>query len=162
MSPIAHKKKKERLALALRIERANHEVLSCSHYRTLSRHCLIDRLESLRYSECVRAKRPCDSPSPLVPPVPRRVVYRFFYSPKRPSSTRVFSLPSTPWFPAFELDTFLSDLVGISESFINDSPESGLYRIPLEAAFDFLAPLSLLLWEFLDITSGTAAGDPRS
>ena len=108
MSPVAYKKRKERLALALRIESLNREALPCSYCRSHSRRCLMNRSESLRYSECVRSKRPCDSLGYKPPPKPRKVVCRFFHSPKRLVPERLVSVVPTSWFPAFELDAFLS------------------------------------------------------
>jgi hypothetical protein len=143
MSPVAHKKKKERLALALRIERVNCEAVPCSYCRSQSRRCLISRPDSSRCSECIRSKRSCDSPGPRAPPEPRRVVCRFFHGPKRPPAERAASVPPSPWFPAFELDAFLDsvDFAGVATA--DD---------PLLASF----------WEAFGSSEGTASGGSDS
>ncbi len=105
MPSATHKKVKERIALALRIENLNKEAEPCSRCRRNSRRCLVDLKESPRCSECVRSKRACNSSGPKVPcPFVKRVC-RFFIGPMRRKvpSNPVVESPLT-WFPAFELD----------------------------------------------------------
>ena len=112
MSPIAHKKLKERIALAVRIEAADRPARSCSRCQGHSRACFLDLSLSSRCSECVRSKKACDASGYAVP---LKQVCRFFRGPRGPP-LRVPSDPPIPWFPAFELDAFL-------ESFVWDVPE---------------------------------------
>jgi hypothetical protein len=109
MSPVAYKKRKEQLALALRIEKKNREAQTCSYYRTYFRCCFMDQAESRRCSEYIRSKTSCDSLGYKTPVVPRKVVCRFFCSPTCPPPV-CLSPPPTSWFPAFELDTFLNSI----------------------------------------------------
>jgi hypothetical protein len=105
---IAHRKRKERIALAIRIERSNRDAQTCSHCRAQGRRCLLDKSESLRCSECVRATIPCDTTGYKRPVVPRKVVCRFFLGSRRPQPKPVPSpAPVSSWFPAFELDALL-------------------------------------------------------
>jgi hypothetical protein len=104
MPRVAYVKKKERLALALRIEKSNKEAEPCSYCLRLSRRCLLNRSESSRCSECVRSRISCDSNSPKVPAV-RKQVCRFFIGPmRRPRRETPAPLVSSPCLPAFSLD----------------------------------------------------------
>jgi hypothetical protein len=117
MPSLHHKKLKERIALAERIEAANQVALTCSYCRAHAYRCLLLPTESLRCSGCVRSKRRCDTrglaPVPPAEPVPKKLVCQFFFGPRQPFSFARPPTPpvvETPWFPAFELDTFLADL----------------------------------------------------
>ncbi len=98
----AHKKVKERIALAMRIEISNKEAEPCSRCRRNSRRCLLDLKESSRCSEYIRSKRLYDSRGLKKPPVILKRVCRFFISPMR----RKTSPPKldVPCLLAFELD----------------------------------------------------------
>ena len=60
ISSIAHVKKKERIALALRIKKSSRPTQPCSFCKKQARRCLLNKSESSRCSECVRSKRSCD------------------------------------------------------------------------------------------------------
>ena len=55
----------------------------------------------------MRSKNACDS-SGYAAPLSRKLVCRFFYGPRRPRLT-VPPIPPSPWFPAFDLDSYLTD-----------------------------------------------------
>jgi hypothetical protein len=108
MSPIAHRKRKECLALAFRIEKTNREAKTYSYYRIYFRCCFMDKAESWCYLEYIRLKSSCDSLGYKIPIVPRKVVYRFFCGLICcPIPTSPFSIP---WFLVFELDAFLNSM----------------------------------------------------
>jgi len=107
MPSVSHTKRKERLALATRIENSNRSAQTCSHCRKQSRKCLLDLAESARCSECVRSKRPCDTKGYQKVRPPPKVVCRFFLGPRQ---KRLPTPPADPptdpftsWLPAFEL-----------------------------------------------------------
>jgi hypothetical protein len=111
MPSVSHIKRKERIALALRIESSARPGKTCSFCVKRSRSCWLDLGLSSRCSECVRSKRHCDSegyPEPAVPII-RKPVCRFFFGPRRrrlptpPSSPR----PEPSWLPSFELEDLL-------------------------------------------------------
>ncbi len=81
MPRIAYIKKKERLALALRIKKSNKEAEPCSYCLRLSRRCLLDRSKS-RCSEYVCSRISCDSKGPKVPVVRKQICW-FFIGPMR-------------------------------------------------------------------------------
>ena len=106
MPSVAHIKRKERLALAMRIEAANRLAQTCSYCRKQSRKCLLELKESSRCSECVRSKRSCDTAGyPELRPPPK-MVCRFFCGPRRKRVSTPVALPSldplTTWLPAFD------------------------------------------------------------
>lgn len=99
MSSTDHKKVRERIALAVRIEKANRPAQTCSYCQQQCRKCFLDLDEGTRCSECVRAKRPCDSAGYVVvkPPaavVPGKLVCRFFCPRRR--SARLATPPPEP------------------------------------------------------------------
>jgi hypothetical protein len=112
MSPVIYKKRKERLALVLRIKKKNRKAQTYSYYRIYFYCYLIDQVESIRCLEYIRSKTSCDSLGYKTPVIPRKIVCRFFYSPTRPPPV-CLSLPPTPEFPAFELDIFLNSMGSI-------------------------------------------------
>jgi len=63
-APAAQQKKKQRIALALRIEGFAKLAQTCSFCRSLSRTCFVELSLSKRCSECVRAKHACDTAGP--------------------------------------------------------------------------------------------------
>jgi hypothetical protein len=69
----------------------------------------MDQIESRRYSKYIRSKTSCDSLGYKTPVVPRKVVCWYFCGPMRPPPI-CLSPPPTPWFLAFELDTFLNSI----------------------------------------------------
>ena len=119
MPSISHTKRKQRLALALRIEKSRRLATSCSYCRSQYRQCFINPSESKRCSECIRSKRPCDgSPTDLSVPVSPHPVCRFFVGgrtvrcphPPTPPSEPDALIDTSLWFPAFDpLDPFWSD-----------------------------------------------------
>ncbi len=82
MPRVAYIKKKERLALALRIKKSNLEAESCSYYLRLSRCCLLDRSELSRCSKYIYSRISCNSKG-LKVPVVRKQVCCFFIGPMR-------------------------------------------------------------------------------
>ncbi len=104
MPRVVYIKKKERLALALRIKKSNKEAKPCSYCLCLSRWCLLDYSKSSRYSEYVRSRISYNSKGPKVPVVRKRVC-RFFIGPMR-CSRREAQTPVvlSPCLPAFSLD----------------------------------------------------------
>ena len=107
MPSVSHTKKKERLLLAVRIEKSNRESETCSHCLRHARRCLMDKALSQRCSECVRAKKSCDSSGYKDPNARRRPICRFFWGHfKKPPPAKPAS--PNPWFPAFELDAWLA------------------------------------------------------
>jgi hypothetical protein len=69
----------------------------------------MDQVESRYYSEYIRSKTSCDSLGYKTPVVPRKVVCWFFCGLTRFLPV-CLSPPPIPWFPAFELDTFLNSI----------------------------------------------------
>ena len=94
MPSISYKKKKQRIALAMRIEKTGRAAQACSFCRSQSRNCFLNLREGARCSECVRSKRACDTAGYLPKRPPLKQVYRFFFRP-RPQR-----LPSPPPEPA--------------------------------------------------------------
>ncbi len=82
MPRVTHIKKKERLALALRIKISNKEAKPCSYCLRLSRRCLLDCSKSSRCSKYVYSRISCNSKGPKAPIV-RKQVCRFFIGPMR-------------------------------------------------------------------------------
>jgi len=111
MPSVSYIKRKERIALALRIESSARLGIYYSFYSKQSRSCWLDLNLSSRYSECVRSKRHCDSTGYQEPPVPkiRKPVYRFFRGPRRrpPPTPPLSPRPEPSWLPAFELEDLL-------------------------------------------------------
>ncbi len=108
----SHIKRKERLALALRIETLGRQAKPCSYCTKHSRKCLLSLSLSTRCSECVRFKRACDSKGYHEPMIFKRVC-RFFIGPRpkrllTPPPDPVAD-PSTSWLPAFDLDEVMAD-----------------------------------------------------
>jgi hypothetical protein len=111
MPSVSHTKRKEHIALALRIKSSARPGKTCSFYTKRSRSCWLDLTLSSRYSEYVRSKRHYDSegyPESSIPSV-RKPICRFFFGPRRrrlptpPSSPR----PEPSWLPSFELEDLL-------------------------------------------------------
>ena len=140
MPSVSHTKRKERLALARRIENSKQLAQPCSHCRKQQRSCWLDKIESSRCSECVRSKRACDSSS--YREIPRRVlrqiegrdwkgpmpVCRFFSGPLpvRPAAVQAdLSYESVDsWSPAFDLTLFVEQTlreIGESPADLNSS-----------------------------------------
>jgi hypothetical protein len=103
MPSAKHLKAKERIALTLRIENSNKEVIPCSYCRRQARRCLIDLKESSRCSEYVRSKYLYNSSGLRTVSIIQGRVCCFFISPM-PKRTAVIDPPQAPCFPAFELD----------------------------------------------------------
>jgi hypothetical protein len=84
MPRITYIKKKERLALALRIKKLNKEADPCSYCLRLSRRCLLDCSELFYCSKYVRSRIPCNSKGPKVPVVRKQVCWFFIGLMRRP------------------------------------------------------------------------------
>ena len=112
---VAQVKRKQRIALALRIESTARPTKTCSFYRSLSRTCFVDLSLSKRYSEYVHSKHDYDSSSyTVVFSWPNRPVCRFRFG-KTTARPRPLTPPPelveellTSWLPAFEPDAFLA------------------------------------------------------
>ena len=120
MSSSYHKKLKQRLALAFRIESKNKRANPCSNCFTRSRQCFLDKEQSARCSECVRSKRACDTNGYLVVPQTKlwssKPVCRFFIPrrpvhpstpPRSPSPPAIMEPDPSAWFPSFDFEMFL-------------------------------------------------------
>ena len=148
---VAQVKRKQRIALALRIESAARPAKTCSFCRSLSRTCFVDLSLSKRCSECVRSKHDCDSSGyAVVFSWPDRPVCRFRFGkttarprPLTPPPELVEELP-TSWLPAFEPDAFLA-------SFFPSGPGTG---VP-----DVVSPS---FWASLDFENGIPEAAPDS
>ena len=121
MPSVSYIKRKERIALALRIESSARLGIYYSFYSKQSRSCWLDLNLSSRYSECVRSKRHCDSTGYQEPPVPkiRKPVYRFFRDPRRrpPPTPPLSPRPEPSWLPAFELEDLLDQALRDNSKF---------------------------------------------
>ncbi len=104
MPRVAHIKKKESLALALRIKKSNKEAEPCSYCLRLSRRCLLDRSESSRCSEYVRSRISCDSRGPKASVVRKQVCWFFMGPMRRPRREAQTPVVLSPCLPAFSLD----------------------------------------------------------
>ena len=114
-------KRKQRIALALRIESTARPTKTCSFYRSLSRTCFVDLSLSKRYSEYVRSKHDYGSSSyTVVFSWPNRPICRFRLGkttarprPLTPPPEPVEDFP-TSWLLAFEPNTFLASFFPFS------------------------------------------------
>ncbi len=122
MPSAAHKKVKERIALAIRIKNLNKEAETCSRYRRNSCQCLVDLKESSKYSEYVRSKRPYNSQGLKKPFIILKQVCRFFISLMRRKAPLL--KPDSSCLLAFKLDfaTFSNAL-----DFVRELPELPLF-----------------------------------
>jgi hypothetical protein len=116
MPSVSHQKKKQRIALAVRIEKAGRAAQPCSFCRSQSRKCFLNLQEGARCSECVRSKRACDTTGYLPERPPLKQVCRFFFRPRPkriptppPEPLPVVDDDWLPWLPDPSMDLDPSD-----------------------------------------------------